>query len=150
MVNAFANELGAEVVERAAARVAVPPTSPSEALAALAEVGGLEHPALAGLVVGGAAAGVPVVLDGVIAGAAALVAATLCPTAMQYVVAGHASVEPGHAVALRHLGLRPLLDLGLRLGEGTGGLLATPLLAAAARAMHDVATFDAAGVADRT
>ena len=97
--------------------------------AVLAEVGGLEHAALAGFVLGAAAARVPVLLDGVIAGSAALVAAALCPTALEYAVAGHVSAEPGHALALDALGLRPLLGLDLRLGEGTGALLALPLVA---------------------
>jgi nicotinate-nucleotide--dimethylbenzimidazole phosphoribosyltransferase len=83
------------------------------------------------------------------AGAAALVAAALAPAATGYCVAGHRSAEPGHAIALAHLGLEPLLDLGMRLGEGSGALLALPVLQAAAQALHDVATFDAAGVADK-
>jgi nicotinate-nucleotide--dimethylbenzimidazole phosphoribosyltransferase len=118
-------------------------------LAALAEVGGLEHAALAGFVLGAAAARVPVLLDGAIAGSAALVAAALCPTAIEYTLAGHTSVEPGHAIALESLGLRPLLGLDLRLGEGTGALLALPLVASAARALRDVATFYAAGVTEK-
>ncbi|TMR91242.1 nicotinate-nucleotide--dimethylbenzimidazole phosphoribosyltransferase [Nonomuraea basaltis] len=122
---------------------------PSEALRALAAVGGFEHAAIAGFVLGGAAARVPVILDGVIAGAAALVAAALDPAAPDHCVAGHRSAEPGHAAALAHLGLRPLVDLELRLGEGTGGLLAHPMVCAAVRVMHDVATFDSAGVTEK-
>jgi nicotinate-nucleotide--dimethylbenzimidazole phosphoribosyltransferase len=128
------------------ARVPTRPTTPAAALAVLAEVGGLEHAALAGFVLGAAAARVPVLLDGVITGAAALVTQALCPTALQYALAGHTSAEPGHAIALQRLGLRPLLGLDLRLGEGTGGLLALPLVSSAARALRDVATFDSAGV----
>jgi nicotinate-nucleotide--dimethylbenzimidazole phosphoribosyltransferase len=138
------------VVTRAVARVPERPTTPEQALAALAEVGGLEHAALAGFVLGAAAARVPVLLDGVIAGAAALVAAALCPTALQHALAGHTSAEPGHSLALRALGLRPLLGLDLRLGEGTGALLAAPLVASAARALQDVATFDSAGVTEKS
>jgi nicotinate-nucleotide--dimethylbenzimidazole phosphoribosyltransferase len=134
------------VVERAVGRLPGRPGTPEEALAALAEVGGLEHAAIAGFVLGAAAARVPVLLDGVIAGSAALVAAALCPTALEYALAGHSSAEPGSALALRALGLRPLLGLDLRLGEGTGALLALPLVASAARALRDVATFDSAGV----
>jgi nicotinate-nucleotide--dimethylbenzimidazole phosphoribosyltransferase len=135
------------VVTRALARVpGPPPATPAAALAALAEVGGLEHAALAGLVIGAAAHRVPVILDGAIAGSAALVAGVLCPTALEYAVAGHLSPEAGHALALEHLGLRPLLGLDLRLGEGTGALLALPLVTSAARALRDVATFDSAGV----
>ncbi|MEV4174921.1 nicotinate-nucleotide--dimethylbenzimidazole phosphoribosyltransferase [Nonomuraea sp. NPDC049709] len=124
-------------------------TSPSEALRALAAVGGFEHAALAGFILAGAAARVPVILDGVIAGAAALVAAALDPAVTDHCVAGHRSAEPGHAAALAHLGLRPLVDLELRLGEGTGGLLAHPMVCAAVRVMHDVATFDSAGVTEK-
>ncbi|WP_188192241.1 nicotinate-nucleotide--dimethylbenzimidazole phosphoribosyltransferase [Nonomuraea sp. SYSU D8015] len=123
--------------------------SASEALRALAAVGGFEHAALAGFILGGAAARVPVILDGVIAGAAALVAAALDPAAPDHCVAGHRSAEPGHTAALAHLGLRPLVDLELRLGEGSGGLLAHPMVCAAVRVMHDVATFDAAGVTEK-
>jgi nicotinate-nucleotide--dimethylbenzimidazole phosphoribosyltransferase len=137
------------VVARAVGRVPVRPTTPAAALAVLAEVGGLEHAALAGFVLGAAAARVPVLLDGAIAGSAALVAAALCPPALEYAVAGHASAEPGSALALDFLGLRPLLHLDLRLGEGTGALLALPLVASAARALRDVATFDSAGVTEK-
>jgi nicotinate-nucleotide--dimethylbenzimidazole phosphoribosyltransferase len=117
-----------------------------EPLRLLAEVGGLEIAALAGFVVGGAAARVPVVVDGLIAQAALLVAAALCPPCLDYCFAGHRSVEPGSGVALAHLGLEPLLDLDLRLGEGTGAVLALPLLEAAARILSEMATLDAAGV----
>ncbi|GAA1769067.1 nicotinate-nucleotide--dimethylbenzimidazole phosphoribosyltransferase [Luedemannella helvata] len=113
----------------------------------LAEVGGLEHAALAGFVLGGALRRVPVILDGVIADAGALVATALCADAAGALVAGHRSAEPGGRVALDHLGLVPLLDLGLRLGEGSGAVLAQPLVAAAARVLGEVATFDSAGVA---
>ncbi|POM27716.1 Nicotinate-nucleotide--dimethylbenzimidazole phosphoribosyltransferase [Actinomadura rubteroloni] len=112
----------------------------------LAEVGGLEHAALAGFILGGAAQRVPVVLDGVIAGAAALAAAALAPGVVGACVAGHRSAEPGHSAALAHLGLEPLVDLGLRLGEGTGAVLALPLVQSAVRVLHEVATFDSAGV----
>ncbi len=134
------------VVARAVRRVPGPPSSPEAALAVLAEVGGLEHAALAGFVIGAAAHRTPVLLDGAIAGAAALAVQVLCPAALEYAVAGHVSHEAGHALALEHLELRPLLGLDLRLGEGTGALLALPLVAGAARALRDVATFDSAGV----
>jgi nicotinate-nucleotide--dimethylbenzimidazole phosphoribosyltransferase len=130
-------------VVREALAVNLPRDTPVEVLAA---VGGLEHAAIAGFILGGAAARVPVILDGVIAGAAALAAAALVPDVVGYCVAGHRSTEPGHTAALAHLGLRPLVDLGLRLGEGTGALLALPLVGSAVRVMHEVATFDAAGV----
>lgn len=135
------------VVRRALDRNRPDPTDP---LGVVAAVGGLEHAALAGFVLGGAAAGVPVLLDGVNAGAAALVAAAIAPAAVGYCLAGHVSAEPGHALALAALGITPLLDLGMRLGEGTGALLALPVVAGAARALQDVATFDAAGVVDKT
>jgi nicotinate-nucleotide--dimethylbenzimidazole phosphoribosyltransferase len=122
----------------------------ADPLAVLAQVGGLEHAALAGFILGAAAERVPVVLDGVIAGAAALVAAALAPAVPEYCVAGHRSAEPGHAAALWHLELRPLVDLELRLGEGTGALLALPIVQGAVRVLHEVATFDSAGVADKT
>jgi nicotinate-nucleotide--dimethylbenzimidazole phosphoribosyltransferase len=138
-----------EVVARAVGRIPSRPSTPEAALAVLAEVGGLEHAALAGFVLGAAAARVPVLLDGAIAGSAALVAAGLCPTALEYALAGHTSAEPGHTIALSSLGLRPLLGLDLRLGEGTGALLALPLVASAARALRDVATFDSAGVTEK-
>ncbi|WP_231502678.1 nicotinate-nucleotide--dimethylbenzimidazole phosphoribosyltransferase [Blastococcus sp. URHD0036] len=138
------------VVERAVGRLPGRPATPEQALATLAEVGGLEHAAIAGFVIGAAAARLPVLLDGVIAGAAALVAAALCPTALEYALAGHSSAEPGHALALQALGMRPLLGLDLRLGEGTGALLSLPLVASAARALQDVATFDSAGVTEKS
>ena len=115
----------------------------------LAAFGGFEHAALAGFILGAAALRVPVILDGVIAGAAALAAVALAPDAVAACFAGHLSAEPGHAVTLSYLGLRPLVDLGLRLGEGTGAVLALPLVQSAARALRDVATFDSAGVADK-
>ncbi|GAA3118361.1 hypothetical protein GCM10010466_06630 [Planomonospora alba] len=121
----------------------------AEALRRLAAVGGLEHAAIAGFILGAASLRVPVILDGVIAGSAALAAAALAPDAVDHCVAGHRSAEPGHALALAHLGLRPLVELELRLGEGTGGLLAHPLVCAAVRVMHEVATFDSAGVSEK-
>jgi nicotinate-nucleotide--dimethylbenzimidazole phosphoribosyltransferase len=113
----------------------------------LASVGGFEHAGIVGFVLGAAARRVPVVLDGVIAGSAALVVAALAPEAVGYCFAGHRSVEPGHAIALRQLGLRPLVDLDLRLGEGTGAVLAFPILEASGALLREMATFDSAGVA---
>jgi nicotinate-nucleotide--dimethylbenzimidazole phosphoribosyltransferase len=120
---------------------------PIEVLAAL---GGLEHAALAGFILGAAAHRVPVILDGVIAGSAALVAAALAPAALDACVAGHRSAEPGHTVALVALGLTPLVDLELRLGEGTGAVLALPLVRAAVAALREMSTFDAAGVTEKS
>jgi nicotinate-nucleotide--dimethylbenzimidazole phosphoribosyltransferase len=118
----------------------------TDPLGALAAVGGLEHAALAGYLLGAAALRVPVILDGVIACAAALAAAAFRPDAAGYMVAGHRSTEPGASRALAALGLRPVLDLDLRLGEGSGAVLALPIVQAAARVLRDVATFDSAGV----
>ncbi|MFF0727530.1 nicotinate-nucleotide--dimethylbenzimidazole phosphoribosyltransferase [Streptomyces sp. NPDC004134] len=122
---------------------------PADPIGVLAAVGGLEHAALVGYILAGASLRTPVVLDGVSAGAAALVARAVAPEALAACIAGHRSPEPGHAAALTKLGLRPLIDLDLRLGEGTGALLALPLVQSAARAMHEVATFDAAGVTEK-
>ncbi|WP_425271910.1 nicotinate-nucleotide--dimethylbenzimidazole phosphoribosyltransferase [Micromonospora violae] len=122
---------------------------PADPLGVLAAVGGLEHAALAGLILGAAARRTPVLLDGVIAVSAALAAAAFAPAAVDAMVAGHRSAEPGATVALRHLGLDPLIDLGLRLGEGTGALLALPVVTGAVRVLHEVATFDSAGVAEK-
>jgi len=122
---------------------------PSDPVGVLAAFGGFEHAALAGFILGAAALRIPVILDGVIAGAAALAATALAPAAIGCCVAGHRSAEPGHAATLDHLGLRPLIDLDLRLGEGTGALLALPIATSAARALREVATFDSAGVTDK-
>jgi nicotinate-nucleotide--dimethylbenzimidazole phosphoribosyltransferase len=118
-------------------------------IAILAAFGGFEHAALAGYIIGAAALRVPVILDGVIAGAAALAACALAPGAACCLIAGHRSVEPGHSIAMAHLGLRPLVDLDLRLGEGTGALLALPIVQSAVRALREVATFDSAGVTEK-
>jgi nicotinate-nucleotide--dimethylbenzimidazole phosphoribosyltransferase len=112
----------------------------------LAEVGGFEIGAIAGYVVGGAAAGVPVIVDGVIALAGLTIAAALVPDVVDYVIAGHRSTEPGATAALAHLGLEPVLDLDLRLGEGTGAALALPVVRAAAAILREMATFDDAAI----
>jgi nicotinate-nucleotide--dimethylbenzimidazole phosphoribosyltransferase len=123
---------------------------PADPVGVIAAFGGFEHGALAGFILGAAALRVPVILDGVIAGAAALAAVALAPDAIGACFAGHRSAEPGHTVTLSYLGLHPLVDLGLRLGEGTGAVLALPLVQSAARALRDVATFDSAGVAEKS
>lgn len=122
---------------------------PADPIGVLAAVGGLEHAAIAGFLLGAASLRTPVILDGVIAGSAALAAKAIAPEVLAACIAGHRSAEPGHQAALAKLGLRPLIDLDLRLGEGTGALLALPLVQSAARAMHDVATFDSAGVTEK-
>ncbi|HUC36799.1 MAG TPA: nicotinate-nucleotide--dimethylbenzimidazole phosphoribosyltransferase [Acidimicrobiales bacterium] len=134
-----------ETVETALARVGAV-TDPFEILC---EVGGLEIAALAGFIVGGATRRVPVVVDGLIAAAAALTAAALVPDVIGYMVAGHRSTEPGSEAALAHLGLEPVLDLGMRLGEGSGAVLAVPAVQAAAKILREMSTFDAAGVTDK-
>ena len=114
----------------------------------LAAVGGYELAVLAGACLGAAGSGAVVLLDGFVTGAAALLAARLTPAAAGRMVASHLSPEPGHALVLADLGLRPLLDLGLRLGEGSGAALALPLLSAALSILADMATFESAGVTD--
>lgn len=115
----------------------------------LSKVGGLELAGLAGLMLGAAACRVPVVLDGFIAGAAALIAVELQPRCREYLIASHRSVERGHQAILDHLNLTPLLDLNLRLGEGTGACLGMDLVFAAVKIMTEMATFGEAGVSER-
>ncbi len=122
---------------------------PADPLDVLAKVGGFEIGGLVGLIFGAAARRKPVVLDGYITGAAALLAVRLCPAVRPYLIASHRSAEPGHRLVLRALGLRPLLDLGLRLGEGTGAALGFMLIDAALRAHREMRTFAEAGVSDR-
>lgn len=135
------------VIERALARHR---PDRADALDVLAKVGGLEIGGLAGLILGAAAARVPVVLDGFIAGAAALIATGLQPRCQAYLIASHRSVERGHQAVLDHLKLKPLLDLELRLGEGTGACLAMSLVVAAVRILTEMATFDEAGISEKS
>ncbi|MEV6250044.1 nicotinate-nucleotide--dimethylbenzimidazole phosphoribosyltransferase [Streptomyces sp. NPDC051742] len=135
-----------DVVRRA---LALHQPDPADPIGVLSAVGGLEHAALVGLILGAASLRTPVILDGVSTGAAALVARAIAPESLAACIAGHRSAEPGHVAALNKLGLRPLVDLDLRLGEGTGALLALPLVQSAARVMHEVATFDSAGVTEK-
>ncbi len=135
------------VLERALARHQPDPADP---IGVLAKIGGLEIAGLAGVMLGGAACRVPVILDGFIAGAAALIAAQLQPLCVEYLVASHESVEPGHQAALGHLGLRPLLNLDLRLGEGSGACLGIGLIQAAIKILSQMATFDEAGVSEKS
>jgi nicotinate-nucleotide--dimethylbenzimidazole phosphoribosyltransferase len=114
----------------------------------LAKVGGFEIAGLAGVMLGAAAHKIAVVLDGFITGSAALVAVGLCPAVRDYLIAGHRSVEPGHAFILRRLELQPLLELEMRLGEGTGAVLALGLVEASLRILREMATFEGAGVTD--
>jgi nicotinate-nucleotide--dimethylbenzimidazole phosphoribosyltransferase len=135
----------AAVVARA---LSVNDVASQDALGVLAAVGGLEIAALAGVVIGGAQARVAVISDGFISGAATLAAVALCPRATDYVLPSHLSVEPGHAIVLEHLGLKPVLQLDMRLGEGTGAALAMGIVDAACRMMTGMATFSEAGVAE--
>jgi nicotinate-nucleotide--dimethylbenzimidazole phosphoribosyltransferase len=135
-----------DVVERA---LALHRPTAGDPVGVLAAVGGFEHAAIAGFLLGAAATRTPVVLDGVIACSAALVARALAPDCTAAMIAGHRSVEPGASIALDALGLTPLVDLDLRLGEGSGAVLALPLVQSAARVLRDVATFDSAGVTEK-
>ena len=119
---------------------------PNDPMDVLAKVGGLEIGFLTGIVLASAQARVPVVLDGFITTAAALVAWRLAPAVAGYLIASHRSVEPGHSVALKRMGLEPLLDLRLRLGEGTGAALAFFLIEASCKLLSEMATFEEAGV----
>lgn len=133
-----------EVIERGLAANGV--DADTGVLDVLAAVGGFEHAAMVGLILAAAARRVPVVLDGVVSCSAALAAKALAPAVVDYLFAGHAGVEPAIAVAHRALGLRGLVDLGLRLGEGSGGALALPLVRAAALVMNEMGTFSGQGV----
>jgi len=115
----------------------------------LRKVGGFEIGAMAGAMIAAARQRVPVVIDGLISTAAALIAEQEAPGTRHALLASHRSAEPGHRAALEALALEPLLDLDLRLGEGSGGLLALPLIEAALRTLHEMATFDEAGVSDQ-
>jgi nicotinate-nucleotide--dimethylbenzimidazole phosphoribosyltransferase len=112
----------------------------------LAKVGGFEIGGLAGVILGGAANRIPVVIDGFISGAAALIACGLAPGAKDYIIPSHLSVETGHKAIYHHLGLKPCLDLDMRLGEGTGAALGIFLAEAATRLLGEMATFDEASV----
>jgi nicotinate-nucleotide--dimethylbenzimidazole phosphoribosyltransferase len=131
------------VVEKA---LALNRPDPQDALDVLAKVGGYEIGGIAGLVLGAAARRKPVVVDGFISTAGALLAQAMCPAASQYVIAAHRSAEQGHRAMHARLGKEPLLDLGLRLGEGTGSALAMNLVDAAQRILTEVATFEEAHV----
>jgi nicotinate-nucleotide--dimethylbenzimidazole phosphoribosyltransferase len=122
---------------------------PEDPLDLLAKVGGFEIAGMAGVVLGAAAAGIPVVLDGFISTVAGLAAVRLRDRARSFCFCGHRSQEPGHRLVLEALGIRPLLDLEMRLGEGTGAVLAFPLMEAAVRILNEMATFEEAGVSGR-
>lgn len=121
---------------------------PQDGVDALAKVGGFEIAGLAGVILGGAASGIAIVVDGFICGSAALAATRIAPFTAEYLIASHRSVEVGHRLVLQALGITPLLDLDLRLGEGTGAVLAMNLVEAALRILREMATFTSAGVSD--
>ncbi len=135
-----------QAIERA---LAVNRPDPADALDTLSKVGGFEIAGLVGVILAGAAHRLPVVLDGFIAGAAALVAVGLKPECRGALLASHRSAEPGHARVLEALDLTPYLDLGMRLGEGTGAALCIALARAALSVLAEMATFKSAGVSDR-
>ncbi len=121
-----------------------------DALDVLSKVGGLEIAGLSGVILTGAALKIPIVIDGFISGAAALIAVGLKPEVKDYLIAAHQSVEQGHQAILQHLGLRPLLDLDLRLGEGTGAALAMGLVEAGCKILTQMASFENASVSKAT
>lgn len=121
----------------------------NDALDVLAKVGGLEIAGLAGVMLGAAAKRVPVVVDGFISAAAALVASRLAPKSVNFMFASHVSVEPGHKRILSEIGLQPMLQLNMRLGEGTGAVLAMNLIDASCKIINQMATFESAQVSDR-
>ena len=132
-----------EVIEKS---IAVNKPDPKNGLDVLSKVGGFEIGALAGVILACAAKKIPVVIDGFISGAAALIAYKIEPKVKDYMIAAHCSVEQGHSAALEFLGLKPILDLGMRLGEGTGAALAINIVDAGVKILNEMATFESAGV----
>ncbi len=123
--------------------------NPKDGLDVLAKVGGMEIGGMAGTMLAAAASRVPIIIDGFICGAAALIADALQPRCRDYMIAGHCSMEPGHRILLSHLNLTPILDLNMRLGEGSGAVLAMPIVEAACRILAEMATFEDAGVSEK-
>lgn len=134
-----------EVIKRG---LAVNQPDPKDPIDVLAKVGGFEIGGLAGAIIGAAALRIPVVIDGLIAGAGALIATELSSTVREYIFAGHNSMEQGHKIMLEQMGLRPLLDLDLRLGEGTGAALGMSLLEASIKILNQMLTFEEAAVTE--
>lgn len=132
-----------KVIEQA---IRVNRPDPGDAVDVLSKVGGLEIAGLAGVILGAAANRIPVVVDGVITGAAALAACRIEPRCREYLFASHVSVEPAHRIVLDELGLKPLLVMDMRLGEGTGAVLALPVIESAIRLVSEMATFEDLGV----
>ena len=121
---------------------------PADAIDVLAKVGGFEIGGLAGLILAAASKRIPIVIDGFISGAAALIASGISPQVKDYYIASHCSVEPGHRLLLEHLNLSPLVDLNMRLGEGTGAALGIFIAEASLKILNEMATFGEAGVSD--
>jgi nicotinate-nucleotide--dimethylbenzimidazole phosphoribosyltransferase len=136
-----------EIVERA---LKINQPDKNQPIDILAKVGGYEIGGLTGVMLGAAAKQIPIVIDGFISGAAALIAVALAPRLKNYLIAAHVSAERGHRLMLHHLGLTPLLDLNMRLGEGTGAALAIFLTEASTKLLSEMATFNEAGVSERT
>jgi nicotinate-nucleotide--dimethylbenzimidazole phosphoribosyltransferase len=134
-----------DVIKRA---LLVNKPDPAKPLDVLAKVGGFEIGGLAGVMLGAAAKHIPIVIDGFISGAAALIAMALEPRLKDYIIAAHVSAEAGHAAMLKHIGLKPLLSLDMRLGEGTGAALGIFIVEAAIRTLNEMATFTEAGVSE--
>jgi nicotinate-nucleotide--dimethylbenzimidazole phosphoribosyltransferase len=134
-----------EVIEKA---LAFNHPDPAQPMDVLCKVGGLEIAGLAGVIIGSAARRIPIVVDGFISGSAALIAAELVPEVQPYLIASHQSVEIGHRAIWNHLGLKPILNLGMRLGEGTGSALAFHIIEAAANILREMATFSEAHVSE--
>ncbi|MCX6012623.1 MAG: nicotinate-nucleotide--dimethylbenzimidazole phosphoribosyltransferase, partial [Chloroflexi bacterium] len=134
------------IIEKALAVNRPEPQSPMDVLS---KVGSFEIGGIAGVMLGAAANRVPVVIDGFISGAAALIATGISPAVKPYLIASHLSVEPGHRIMLEYMGLKPLLNLDMRLGEGTGAVLGISLIEAASRILAEMATFSEAGVSEK-
>ena len=137
----------AEVIDRA---LKANHPDPKRPLSVLAGVGGFEIAGLAGVMLGAGARRIPVVVDGFISGAAAMIATALAPKLSGFLIAGHVSAEAGHRIMLEHLKLKPLVDLGMRLGEGTGAAIGIFLCETATKVLAEMATFDEAGVSERS
>jgi nicotinate-nucleotide--dimethylbenzimidazole phosphoribosyltransferase len=135
------------VIEQA---IKVNSPNPYDGFDILRKVGGLEIAGMTGVVLGAASKGVPVFIDGFVSCSAALAASVIAPNCKDYLIASHVSVEPGHKHALERLGLVPVLDLGMRLGEGTGAVLAFMIADASCKVLNEMATFEGAGVARST
>ncbi|MBI1979242.1 MAG: nicotinate-nucleotide--dimethylbenzimidazole phosphoribosyltransferase, partial [Elusimicrobia bacterium] len=129
--------------------IALNQPNPNDPIDVLSKVGGFEIGGLAGIMLGAASHRIPVMLDGFISGAAALIAAGIAPEVTSYLIAGHRSAEPGHDALLKHLSLSPLLDLKMRLGEGTGAALAMFIAESSCRILREMATFEEAQVSQK-